>query len=121
MFGLGTDVGAAVRLAMGAFARGGWGLALDLGAAYRPWRGGDYGDAPLQGVLTLGAPWGFQLAVGTQLFSLDTNGNAQGAFAAIELDLLRLSVMRQGGQTEQWWPNPNPAGGREKQSALLAW
>jgi hypothetical protein len=121
MFGLGTDIGGAVRLATGSFARGSWGLALDLGAAYRGWRGASYGDAPLQGVITLGAPWGLQLAVGTQLFSLDTNGSAQGGFAAIELDLLRLTVMRQGSQTERWWPNPNPAGGREKNVSLLAW
>jgi hypothetical protein len=120
MFGLGTDAGAAVRLATGAFCRGGWGLALDGGVAWRGWRSGDYGDSPLQGVLTLGAPWGFQLAVGTQLWTLDHGTSAQGGFAAIELDLLRLTVMRQGAG-ERWWPNPNPAGGREKQVSLLAW
>jgi hypothetical protein len=120
MFGLGTDAGGAVRLATGAFARGNWGLALDVGAAYRGWRGGDYGSAPLQGVLTFGSPWGLQLAVGTQLWAIDGNTSAQGAFAALEIDLLRLTVMRQGG-SERWWPNPNPAGGREKRVSLLAW
>jgi hypothetical protein len=120
MFGLGTDAGAAVRLATGPFCRGEWGLALDAGAAWRGWRAGDYGDWPLQGVLTLGSPWGFQLAVGTQLWSIDGATSAQGGFAAIELDLLRLTVMRQGG-SERWWPNPNPAGGREKRVSLLAW
>jgi hypothetical protein len=120
MFGLGTDAGAAVRLATGAFARGGWGLALDAGAAYRGWRGGDYGSAPLQGVLTFGSPWGLQLAVGTQLWAIDGKTSAQGFFAAIEIDLLRLTIMRQG-PSERWWPNPNPAGGREKQVSLLAW
>jgi hypothetical protein len=120
MFGLGTDAGGAVRLAMGAFARGNWGLALDLGAAYRGWRSGDYGSAPLQGVLTFGSPWGLQLAVGTQLWAIDGNAPAQGAFAALEIDLLRLTLMRQGS-SERWWPNPNPAGGREKQVSLLSW
>jgi hypothetical protein len=120
MFGLGTDVGGAVRVATGAFARGSWGVALDVGAAYRGWRGGSYGDAPLQGIITVGAPWGLQLAVGAQVLSLDTNGSAQGAFAAIEIDLLRLTLMRQG-TTERWFPNPNPAGGRDKQVSLLAW
>jgi hypothetical protein len=120
MFGLGTDLGGAVRLATGAFARGNWGLALDLGVAWRGWRGGDYGSAPLQGVLTFGSPWGLQLAVGTQLWAIDGNTPAQGAFAALELDLMRLTLMRQGG-SERWWPNPNPAGGHEKHVSLLAW
>jgi|SRR5579859_1126713 len=119
MFGLGTDAGAAVRLATGAFARGDWGLAIDLGAAYRGWNGGTYGQAPAQGVVTLGTPWGFQLAVGAQAFALDGQTPAEGGFAAIELDLLRLTVMRQG-PSERWLPNPNPAGGRDKTASGLA-
>src|SRR4029077_1107987 len=35
MVGLGTDVGGALRLATGGFARGDWGLALDAGVAWR--------------------------------------------------------------------------------------
>jgi hypothetical protein len=62
-------------------------------------------------VLTLGAPWGVQLAAGGQLWSLDGGNAAQGLFAALELDLLRLTVMRQG-PGDRWWPNPNPAGGK---------
>lgn len=110
MFGLGTDLGIAVRTTTGGFARGDWGLALDAGALWRSWGGGSYGDWPLQGVLTGGSPWGFELAVGTELGSLDRGTAAQGFFVAIELDLLRLTVMRQGSG-ERWWPNPNPAGG----------
>jgi hypothetical protein len=119
MFGLGTDVGAAVRLATGGFARGNWGLALDAGVVWRTWGSGTYGDSPIQGVLTFGSPWGLQLAAGAQVWSLDNGVSAQGFFAALEIDLLRLTVMRQG-PTERWWPNPNPAGGHEKQVSLLS-
>jgi hypothetical protein len=68
-------------------------------------------------VLTLGAPWGVQLAVAGQMWSLDGGTSAQGVFVALEIDLLRLTLMRQG-TGEQWWPNPNPAGGR---MVGLAW
>src|SRR4029077_2180706 len=47
-FGLGTDLGVAVRGSTGGFARGDWGLALDAGALWRPWRGGSYGQWPIQ-------------------------------------------------------------------------
>jgi hypothetical protein len=111
-FGLGTDIGVAARAATGGFARGDWGLALDAGALWRPWRSGSYGDWPLQGVLTGGSPWGFQIALGAELASVSRGTAAQGFFAALEIDLLRLTVMRQG-PTERWWPNPAPAGGHQ--------
>jgi hypothetical protein len=117
MFGLGTDLGLAVRAATGGFARGDWGLALDAGALWRSWGGGGYGDWPMQVVLTAGSPWGFELAVGTELSSIDGGTPAQGFFVALEIDLLRLTVMRQG-DSERWWPNPNPAGGHK---TALAW
>jgi len=120
MVGLGTDLGAAVRLATGSFARGSWGLALDAGVVWRTWGSGTYGDSPLQGVLTFGSPWGLQLATGAELWSLDGGVAAQGFFAALEIDLLRLTLMRQG-PSERWWPNPNPAGGHEKTVSLLSW
>jgi hypothetical protein len=118
-FGLGFDIGLAVRLATGGFARGDWGLALDAGALWRSWGEGSYGDWPVQGVLTLGCPWGFELAAGAELWSVDGGTSAQGFFAALEIDLLRLTVMRQGS-TEPWWPNPNPAGGH-KATASAGW
>lgn len=118
MFGLGTDLSLALRAATGGFARGDWGLALDAGALWRPWRGGDYGEWPLQAVLSGGSPWGMQLAVGTELWSVSGGTPAQGFFAVLELDLLRLTLMRQG-PTERWWPNPNPAGGHV--STAMAW
>lgn len=117
MFNLGTDVGAALRLSTGGFARGSWGVALDAGAAWRSWGGGSYGRWPLQGVVTLGVPFGLQVAAGGQVWSIDGARQAQGLFAAVELDLLRLTVTRQGAG-EQWWPNPNPAGGK---AIALGW
>lgn len=114
-FGLGTDIGPALRIASGSYARGDWGLALDGGVVWRTF--GSYGWFPLQGVLTAGSPWGFQVAVGVQGSNLGVGSPAEGLFVALEIDLLRLTVTRQGS-SERWWPNPNPAGGHQ-QSALL--
>jgi hypothetical protein len=114
---LGTDVGMSLRLATGGFARGEWGLALDAGALYRTWGGGSYGTWPLQGIVTVGSPWGFQLALSSQFWDISGNPSAEGFAVALELDLLRLTVTRQG-PSERWWPNPNPAGGHEAPQAL---
>jgi hypothetical protein len=108
--GLGTDIGLAARVCTGAFARGDWGVAFDLGAAWRSWQQSTYGEWPVQAVLTGGTPWGLQLAVGAQVASVPGAQPADGFFAAIEIDLLRLTVMRQGS-SEPWWYNPSPAGG----------
>jgi hypothetical protein len=110
--GFGTDLGVAARVTTGGFARGDWGLAIDAGALWRSWGNDAYGDWPLQGVLTGGSPWGFQLAIGAELWTASKLTPAQGFFAALEIDLLRLTVMRQGS-SEHWWRNPAPAGGRE--------
>ncbi len=114
-FGLGTDLGLAIRATTGGFARGDWGVALDAGVLWRPWGNGDYGEWPIQGVLTVGAPWGLQLALGAEVSSVSGGTPAQGFFAALEIDLLRLTVTRQGS-TERWWPNPVPAGGHQSAS-----
>ncbi|WP_394821852.1 hypothetical protein [Pendulispora albinea] len=111
-FSLGTDVGVAARVATGGFARGEWGLAFDAGVAFRLWKDGDHGRMPLQGVLTLGAPWGPQIAVGAQFLNLTGNASTLGAFAVFEVDLLRFTVMRKGS-TDAYWFNPSPAGGRD--------
>jgi hypothetical protein len=111
-FGLGTDLGLAVRASTGGFARGDWGVALDAGALWRPWGNGDFGEWPIQAVLTVGAPWGLQLALGGEFASVSGGTSAQGFFAALEIDLLRFTVTRQGS-TERWWPNPAPAGGHQ--------
>jgi hypothetical protein len=122
MFGFGTDLGLAIRAATGGFARGDWGVALDAGVLWRSWGGSSYGDWPLQGVLTLGSPWGLQLAVGAQAWSITGGTQAEGLFAALEIDLLRFTVMRQGA-SERWWPNPAPAGGHETADlgSLVRW
>jgi hypothetical protein len=108
--GLGTDLGVAVRACTGGFARGDWGVAFDLGGAWRSWQNSVYGEWPVQAVLTGGTPWGFQLAIGGEVSSVPGSQPADGFFAAIEIDLLRLTVMRQGS-SEPWWYNPSPAGG----------
>jgi hypothetical protein len=111
--GLGTDLGVAVRAATGGFARGEWGAAIEAGGLWRPWLNGAYGEWPVQAILTGGSPWGLQLAVGAEFASLSGSRAAAGGFAVLELDLLRLTVMRQGG-TEKWWYNPAPAGGHAR-------
>lgn len=116
-FGLGTDVGGGLRLTTGGFSRGDWGLALDVTPFWRSWGGGSYGTVPLQAVLTAGSPWGLQLALGGQELDMTGGPFARGVFAALEFDLLRFTVTRQGS-SERWWPNPNPAGGHEQQVGL---
>jgi hypothetical protein len=115
-FTLGTDLSLGPRFCTGGFARGQWGLAVDAGVVGRFWNDGNYGRFPLQGIVTLAAPWGVQLGVGAQAFNLGSGPSAAGGFAVLELDLLRLTVMRQGA-TDSTWPNPSPAGGRDRDTA----
>lgn len=113
-FTLGTDLGVAARVATGGFARGQWGFALDLGPKWRTWiDGADYGRFPLGGMLFLGAPWGLQLGVGGDFLNLRDDAGARGLTAVLEIDLLRLTVMRKGA-TDRYWENPSPAGGRPR-------
>ncbi len=108
-FGLGTDISLSARIATRGFVRGGFGLAVDVGPTYRYWRGGDYGRFPLQGVITIGFPAGLQLGLGGHFWSLDNQHSALGGFAVLEIDLLRLTLMRKDN-LEQYWPNPSAAG-----------
>jgi hypothetical protein len=111
-FTLGTDLGFALRAASGGFARGQWGLALDVGPKWRTWvSGADYGRFPLGGMIFLGAPWGLQLGIGGDFMNLRDDAGARGLTAVLEIDLLRLTVMRKGA-TDHYWENPSPAGGR---------
>jgi hypothetical protein len=111
-FSLGTDIGLSARVATGGFARGQWGLALDAGPMWRTFAHGEYGRWPVSAMLIGGAPWGLQLAVGGELFRIaGHDAQARGAVALLEVDLLRLTVMRQGA-TDRWWENPAPAGGK---------
>ena len=59
----------------------------------------------------MGGPWGLQVGVGADVWNIGGEPYARGAVALLELDLLRLTVMRQGA-TDRWWENPSPAGGR---------
>lgn len=111
-FSRGTDIAFGPRIATGGFARGQWGLALDVNAGYRIWRGaGDYGRFPLSAMLVAGAPWGLELSVGGDVMNLTGDPQARGLVVLAGIDLLRLTVMRQGA-TDKWWENPSPAGGR---------
>jgi hypothetical protein len=111
-FSLGTDLGVSLRVATGGFARGQWGLALDAGPMWRTFGSGEYGRWPISAMLIGGAPWGLQLAVGGELLRIaGQDAQARGIVALLEIDLLRLTVMRQGS-TDHWWENPSPAGGR---------
>jgi hypothetical protein len=94
--GFGTDLGAVLRLATGAYARGAWGVALDLGGYHRFARSSDGAS----GALTLGAPWGLFVAThGTY----GTN-DSMTLGLVVGLDFARLTAHRTSGQ--QWWPNP---------------
>ena len=107
-FGLGTDLSVGPRFASGGFARGDWGVALDVGVTGRYWRGGDYGRYPVDAMIYGGTPWGFELGLGTELVSLSGAPLARGFTGLVGIDLLRLTVMRRGS-TEKSWPNPAPA------------
>jgi hypothetical protein len=111
-FSLGTDLGLSARFATGGFARGQWGLAVDAGPMWRSFGSGEYGRWPISAMLIGGAPWGLQLAVGGELLRIAGNdAQARGLVALLEVDLLRLTVMRHG-TTDRYWENPSPAGGK---------
>lgn len=111
-FSLGTDLGISARIATGGFARGQWGLAIDAGPMWRSFGLGEYGRWPVSAMLIGGAPWGVQLAIGGELLRIaGEDAQARGVVALLEIDLLRLTVMRQGA-TDRYWENPAPAGGR---------
>lgn len=118
-FSLGTDLGIAARFANGGFARGQWGLALDVGPMWRTFGHGEYGRWPISAMLIGGAPWGLQLGIGGELFKIaGDDAQAAGVVALLEVDLLRLTVTRQGA-TDRYWENPSPAGGRRPRASTL--
>lgn len=109
---LGTDLGFSARLATGGFARGQWGLAFDAGPMWRTFGHGQYGRWPISAMVIGGAPWGLSLGIGGEVLRIAGNdAQARGLVALVEIDLLRLTVMRQGA-TDRYWENPSPAGGR---------
>ena len=110
-FNEGTDLSLSLRLTTGGFSRGDWGLGVDVGPALRLWGNNTFGTYPLQGALLFGAPWGLQATVGSDIVNLEGHPSSIGAYALIEFDLLRFTVMRQGS-TDAYWKNPLPVGGR---------
>ncbi len=110
-FNEGTDISLSLRLTTGGFSRGDWGVAFDLGPALRLWANNEYGTYPLQGAVIVGAPWGLQATLGSDIVNLEGHPASLGAFAVIEFDILRFTLMRQGS-TDRYWKNVLPAGGR---------
>ncbi len=107
----GADMNLALRVSTGGYSRGDWGFAVDVGPGLRLWESNQDGTFPLQGALVLGAPWGVQLTLGSDIMNLAVHPSSVGGFALVEFDLLRFTVMRQGS-TDRFWKNPIPAGGR---------
>jgi hypothetical protein len=100
LFGNGTDLGLALRVATQGFVTGRFGLALDAGPYARFWGEGSTGG---QAALVLGAPWGITLSIGG---GVGTN-DARQIGATLGIDFARLTVYRLSG--ESWFPNPHPA------------
>jgi hypothetical protein len=108
IFGSGTDMAAALRIASHGFQAGDWGFAFDAGGYARFWGEQTFG---FFGGPVLGAPAGLELHLDTELGS--KQGVSFGATAGV--DLLRLTVYRQ--TLLDHWYNPSPA--QQNRKALL--
>jgi hypothetical protein len=95
--GAGADLGVLARVVTRGFALGGFGAGLDAGV-YQRWWGAD--SSGFMGNLVLGAPWGITLLGGASVGS----GDQRIYFAALGLDLARLTVHRHYGL--DWFQNP---------------
>jgi hypothetical protein len=95
--GSGVDLAVVARGVSRGFARGGFGLGLDVGAYQRWWGSQSTG---VTGNLVLGAPWGLTLLGGASIGS----GEQKLYFASLGIDLARLTVHRHTGL--DWFPNP---------------
>ena len=113
-FNEGTDISLSLRVTSGGFSRGDWGVGFDLGPALRLWANNEYGTYPLQGAVLIGFPWGLQATIASDIVNLEGHPASIGAFAVIEFDLLRFTLMRQGS-TDRYWKNVLPVGGRMDQ------
>jgi hypothetical protein len=96
-FGSGMDLAVLARGVTRGFARGGFGLGLDVGAYQRWWGSQSTG---VTGNLVLGAPWGLTLLGGASVGS----GEQKLYFASLGIDFARLTVHRHSGL--DWFPNP---------------
>ena len=96
-FGSGIDLAVLARAVSRGFARGDFGLGLDVGAYQRWWGSGSTG---VTGNLVLGGPWGLTLLGGASVGS----GDQKLYFASLGIDLARLTVHRHTGL--DWFANP---------------
>lgn len=95
-FDHGTDLAVLLRMSSGGFARGDWGLALDLGP-YRRWWGPN--TAGGLATLTLGGPWGTQLGISGGYGS----GPERTVAVTFGIDWARATAHRESGGS--WWTN----------------
>lgn len=100
-FGEGSDLALLLRTATGGYARGNWGIAVDLGGYERWW--GSEPSPGFAGTLSLGAPWGITLSANYQQGTNDVRTFG----AVLGLDFARFTVYRSSGLT--WWSNPYPS------------
>lgn len=100
-FGEGSDLAVLLRAATGGYARGDWGLAVDLGGYERWW--GVEPSPGFAGSLSIGAPWGVTLGLNFQQGSDSVRTYA----AVFGIDLARFTVYRSTGL--DWWSNPYPS------------
>jgi hypothetical protein len=96
-FNSGIDLAVVARAVSRGFARGEFGIGLDVGA-YQRWWGPD--STGVIGNLVLGGPWGLTLLGGATLGS----GDQKLYFASLGVDLARLTVHRHSGL--DWFANP---------------
>ena len=108
-FNEGTDISLSLRLTTGGFSRGDWGFGLNLGPGLRLWGNNGYGTYPLRG------PSSSARRGGSRRPSARTSSTSRGtprqwAFALIEFDLLRFTLMRRLDRPVL--EEPLPCGGR---------
>jgi hypothetical protein len=95
--GRGMDLGIVSRIVSSGFARGDYGVGVDLGVAQRWW--GETATG-FSGSVVLGGPWGLTLNLGATLAAREQ----RTLFASLGVDLARLTVHRHTGLS--WMPNP---------------
>lgn len=100
-FRIGADVGGALRVCTGGYARGEWGIGLDLGSHYRI---ADVDGAAGFGRVVLGGPWGLVLHLGGSY----GEENVSTMSASFGIDLARFSVHRTRGTDKLPSPLSSP-------------
>ena len=100
-FRIGADVGGALRVCTGGYARGEWGIGLDLGSHYRI---ADVDGAAGFGRVVLGGPWGLVLHLGGSY----GEENVSTMSASFGIDMARFSVHRTRGTDKLPSPLSSP-------------